>query len=159
MLAESPYAVKSRVESRTSVTGRLRIRAFPEDDLASGSAASFGRCRSFSDRGNDEEPLMKTVLIEYTLDPAASVPDVERHIRAFVAGIHALGVGIRYASHRQADKPDSYTHIGFIPDDAALRTLQESAFFKEFGSYLPGQCLEKPRATWIEPVAATANFP
>lgn len=102
---------------------------------------------------------MKTVLIEYTLDPRASVPDVERHIRAFVAGIQALGVGIRYASHRRTGKPDSYAHIGFIPDDEALQRLQEAAFFKEFGSYLPGQCLEKPRATWIEPVAATTDFP
>ena len=98
---------------------------------------------------------MKTVLIHYELAATADVADVERHIRDFVAGIRALGVGIRYASHRKRDVAGAYTHVGHIPDDAALAALQAAPFFKPFAEYLRSVCEAPPRTSWWETVASS----
>lgn len=98
---------------------------------------------------------MKTVLIQYTLRDDASLDDVEGRIREFVAGIRALDVGIRYASHRKRGVERSYAHVGYIPDDLALAKMQAASFFQAFAEYLPSVCTEPPRATFLDVVATT----
>jgi hypothetical protein len=99
--------------------------------------------------------MMKTILIEYTLSEAAKIEDVESHIGEFVKNISDLKVGIRYVSHRKRDVARSYVHVGFIPSDAALSSLQAASFFKPFAEYLKSVCREPPRSTWLETVAIT----
>jgi quinol monooxygenase YgiN len=98
---------------------------------------------------------MKTVLVEYTLLPDADVADVERRIQELVAGIRSLEAGIWYTSHRRPAAARSYTHVGFMPDDAALAKLQAAPFFAPFGQYLRTVTMEPPRVTWLEVVATT----
>ncbi len=98
---------------------------------------------------------MKTIVIQYTLSDAAKVDEVERRIGEFVTGIRDLKVGIRYVSHRKRDAERQYVHVGFIPSDTALSTLQAAPFFKPFAEYLRGVCKEPPSSTWLEPVATT----
>jgi hypothetical protein len=98
---------------------------------------------------------VKTVLIQYTLRDDADIDEVEGRIHELVAGIQALGVGIRYASHRKRGAERSYAHVGYIPDDAALATMQAARFFRAFSEYLPTVCSEPPRATFLDVIAAT----
>jgi quinol monooxygenase YgiN len=98
---------------------------------------------------------MKTVIVEYTLNPAASQEEIEAKIAEFVAGIRDLGLGIQYTSYRKSDR--SYVHVGAFPSDAALKQLQEAPFFLRFGAFLREQCNPRPAATWVEPVASTAG--
>lgn len=98
---------------------------------------------------------MKTVLIEYVLAPTASVADVEREIATFVRGIRDLDVGIRYASHRRQKADRAYVHVGYVPNDDALKALQAAPFFERFASALRPACIEGPRTTWLEVVAST----
>ena len=98
---------------------------------------------------------MKTILVEYILKESASVEEVEREIAAFVRAIRDLGVGIRYTSHRRQNVERAYAHLGYIPDDEALRTLQAAPFFERFTATLRPSCAEGPRATWLDVVAST----
>ena len=98
---------------------------------------------------------MKTVLIEYVLKESASTEEVERDIAAFIHGIRDLGVGIRYASHRRQNVERAYAHVGYIPNDEALKALQAAPFFDRFSAALRPRGAEGPRASWLEVVAST----
>ena len=100
---------------------------------------------------------MKTLVIEYTLAPEADVPDVERHISDFVAGIASLGRGIRYTSHRRHGAERQYLHVGYIPDDEASAAIQAAPFFRPFGDYMKTVCSVPPKSTWLDPVSSTED--
>ena len=98
---------------------------------------------------------MQTVLIEYVIAETTPIERVEAELRTFIAGIAALGVGIRYASHRKRDIPRAYAHVAHIPDKQASVTLQAAPFFSHFTSFLSTVCESKPRVTTLDVVATT----
>ena len=98
---------------------------------------------------------MQTVLIEYVIGETTPIEHVESEIRTFVAGIAALGVGIRYASHRKRDVPRAYAHVALVPDKQASATLQAAPFFAHFAKFLSEVCESKPQVTTLDVVAST----
>lgn len=96
---------------------------------------------------------MKHVRISYTIKEDVNLDEVRAKVRSFVGNMKEFAEGLSYTSYHLGDR--SFMHIGYFPDEEALKGLQSQSFFGEFAAFLRERCEEGPAALPLTVVAST----